>query len=357
MYNDGAAAVPRPGDRRRRAGDQRRPWRHLRPRQGDRARRRPSGPHPPPGRLDRRPPRRPLRPHRREQCAEDGLRPGRPRRWPDWIAPLGLDHRPSARVVAPGTPIGSVDAAIAAALRTLLPTRSSRPARRMAAPRSSPPARMCAGDAVTALGTTLTVKLLSDQADLLARARRLQPSDRRSLARGRRVQHGRRSAPPDSSRRRADGSARAASIQRRTRASTTIRFPSPASASRSPIRRSRRESRRGRMTTAPIFQGLLEGIAAVEALGYRLLTELGGPRLTGVISRRRRRQERRLDRDSRAQARRRGVGRRDRRGCLWHGAPGRLALSRPCRDGGDDPSQGPRYRLCAVLRRPVRRAA
>ena len=114
-------------------------------------------------------------------------------------------------------------------------SRSS-PARPMAAPPSSPAAPRDPGDGVTSLGTTLTLKLLSEHAGLCAAIRHLQPSHRRSLAGGRRVQFGRRGARGPFQPRGYCAPHAAASIPISRPVSTIIPCPSPASASRSTIR-------------------------------------------------------------------------------------------------------------------------
>lgn len=84
------------------------------------------------------------------------------RRWPDWIAATGLDTSLLPRVVAPGTPLETIATGMASAFglseeveiiagttdgcASFLATGADRP-----------------GDGVTALGSTLTLKLLSDR--------------------------------------------------------------------------------------------------------------------------------------------------------------------------------------------------
>ncbi len=140
------------------------------------------------------------------------------------------------------------------------------------------------GDAVTSLGTTLVLKLLSDQ-PIFAPAQGVY-SHRlgdRWLAGGASNTGGGALLAHFSAER--DGGADAAARSRTRRpASTTTRCPSPGE--RFPISDPQLAPR---VTPRPaddvqFFQGLLEGIAAVEGLAYQALRELGAPTLSHVIS-------------------------------------------------------------------------
>ena len=106
------------------------------------------------------------------------------------------------------------------------------------------------GDGVTSLGTTLTLKLLSDTARLRARLRHLQPPHRRPVAGGWRVQHRRRRHR----RILLEGRHRAAHAAARSRRADGPRLLSAAEARRAlPRQRSRLSSRassRARRMTA-----------------------------------------------------------------------------------------------------------
>jgi sugar (pentulose or hexulose) kinase len=82
--------------------------------------------------------------------------------WPDWIGDAGLEVRLLPRVVAPGTPVGPVTAKAAAeyGLRAdaLVVAGTTDGCASFLATGASE-----AGDGVTALGTTLTLKILSDR--------------------------------------------------------------------------------------------------------------------------------------------------------------------------------------------------
>ncbi|WP_200381590.1 FGGY-family carbohydrate kinase [Thiococcus pfennigii] len=82
-------------------------------------------------------------------------------RWPDWLAALGLGPLRLPEVVAPGTPLGWVDAATAAATGLAVGTRV------VAGTTDSTAAVLATGiarpgEAVTCLGSTLVVKVLTE---------------------------------------------------------------------------------------------------------------------------------------------------------------------------------------------------
>ena len=239
-----------PADKRRARAD-------LRPRQADPpagdARRRARHP---PGRLDRRAFFRPLRRERREQCAEDRLRPGG--------APLAATGSAARRrrrellpeVVEPGSPIGRITAEMpprdsACRADVVIVAGTTDGCASFLATGASEP-----GEAVTALGSTLTLKLLSDTAALRAGIRPLQPpaSATRWLAGGASNTGGAVLRAFLRARGDRDALRQARSASSRP-ASTTTRCSSRASASRSTIPPTRPASSRGRRTTRPSCKG------------------------------------------------------------------------------------------------------
>ena len=204
------------------------------------------------------------------------------RAWPGWLARTGLRTALLPDVLTPGMPMGRVtqeaarrfglpdDAVVAAGTTdgcaSFLATGADRP-----------------GDAVTALGSTLTVKLLSD-APVFA------PDY--GIYSHRLLGHW---LPGGSSN--AGGAALAqfftpgqlAALSERIdpgRPSPCDFYPLPAPGERFPINDSALPSR----TTprppddAAFLHGLLEGLAAVEALGYRRLAALGAPTVRRVLT-------------------------------------------------------------------------
>ncbi|RUX83001.1 carbohydrate kinase, partial [Mesorhizobium sp. M7D.F.Ca.US.004.01.2.1] len=77
------------------------------------------------------------------------------RRWPDWIAAAGMRMELLPRVVEPGDVTGALTAAAAEPSVVPATTTTSR-----GKPNSSAAA---IGDGVTALGSSLTIKILSDR--------------------------------------------------------------------------------------------------------------------------------------------------------------------------------------------------
>ncbi len=265
--------------RRIRARRQRRAWRDQRPRQGDAIARAEAQPGAASGRLDRLALFRALR-HRRQQCAEDRLRSRR--------RPLGgLDRRPrlqswpSAGRVRAGSGGRDGDARGGDGIRLRHARQGGgRDDRRL---RLVPCHRRVGGrrrrhrhrhhaDAEAAVRP----------ADFRAALRRLQPSAARALAGGRRVELRRRRAAAVLHAGR-NGRARPAT---RSRPADRARLLSA-----EPARRAL-PGQRPRFRAAPdarvpceqarFLQGLFEGVAAVEALGYARLAELGAPPLRSL---------------------------------------------------------------------------
>jgi D-ribulokinase len=123
-------------------------------------------------------------------CLKTGYDPVA-RAWPDWIAAGFVEPGKLPAVVPAGTIIGRVSAA--AVIRFGVPTRAV-----VVAGATDGCAAFLAtgadkpGDAVTSLGSTLVLKLASEQPIVRAGIWNLHPSDRRSLAGGWRLQYGRR---------------------------------------------------------------------------------------------------------------------------------------------------------------------
>jgi sugar (pentulose or hexulose) kinase len=204
------------------------------------------------------------------------------RRWPDWIAALGFDIGLLPNVVPVATPLAPLSAEIAA--RFGLPAGAT-----VFAGTTDGCAAFLAtgadsfGDGVTSLGTTLVLKLLCD-APLFAPSHGLYSHRIGSMWLAGGASN-------------AGGAALLAhfSAQRLRELEPRLRpeqptgldyYPLPAAGERFPINDQALEPR---LTPRPaddavFLQGLLEGIAAVEALGYRRLAEWGAPALRSVRS-------------------------------------------------------------------------
>ncbi|HTF79004.1 MAG TPA: FGGY-family carbohydrate kinase [Bradyrhizobium sp.] len=204
------------------------------------------------------------------------------RTWPDWIEAAGVDRNKLPAVVPAGTAIGEVTAE--ASRRFSVPTRAvvvtgatDGCAAFLATGANKP------GEAVTSLGSTLVLKLVSEQ-PLFAPEYGLY-SHRIGdmwLAGGASNTGGTVLAQfftPEA----------ISNISRRIDPGVTTGldyYPLPAPGERFPIND---PTLPPRMTPRPaddavFLQALLEGIARVEALGYRRLAELGGPPLTSVAT-------------------------------------------------------------------------
>jgi len=200
------------------------------------------------------------------------------RRWPDWLETFGLPHALLPEVVPVGTPIGKVEGLAATFLgipaglpiaagttdgcATFLASGASRP-----------------GEGATALGSTVVLKLLSDRPIFAPEygiySHRLGDQ---WLAGGASNCGGRTLAGFFTDEEIAALTARIDP----TRATGLDYYPLPSQGERFPIADARLAPRVSPRPTddALFLQGLLEGLAAVEKLGYDRLTELGGPRLT-----------------------------------------------------------------------------
>lgn len=203
------------------------------------------------------------------------------RRWPDWIFGLGIDPAALPRAVAPGTPTGPVDAdAVALGLPAdaLVVAGTTDGCASFLATGAD-----AVGDAVTALGSTLVIKLLSDR-----------PVDS--------PQHG------VYSHRMGDrwlvggasnsGGAVIAQLFGRDRLpalTAALKPDRPTGLSYYPLPRPGERFPVADPALAPeleprpeddavFFQGVLEGIAGIEGRAYRLLADLGAPAVTSLRS-------------------------------------------------------------------------
>lgn len=204
------------------------------------------------------------------------------KRWPDWLHATGLRTEWLPQVVAPGTPIATIS--LRASLELQLP-----PTVRIVAGTSDSTAAIiatgvrAAGDAVTSLGSTLVVKVVS-QHPIYAPEYGVysQPLGDLWLAGG--------------------GSSSGGAVLRnyfnddQMRAMTAqLNFDAPTGLDYYPLLSPGERFPHAdphfapRLTPRPsddvtFFQGLLEGIARIEQRGYRLLAELGAPFPTTVRS-------------------------------------------------------------------------
>jgi sugar (pentulose or hexulose) kinase len=200
--------------------------------------------------------------------------------WPDWLRDLGLRAALLPEVVEPGTPIGTIDPGLAArfGLRAELV---------IAAGTTDGCAAFLAtgadmvGEAVTSLGSTLTIKQLCDRpifsAEYGVYSHRL---GHRWLAGGASNSGGAalaRHFTPDAL------VALSARIDPALESGLDY-YPLPSPGERFPFADPHLPPLE---TPRPaddfrFLHGLLEGIARIEALGYRRLADLGGPALTAV---------------------------------------------------------------------------
>ncbi len=204
------------------------------------------------------------------------------RRWPDWLAGLGVDvaRLPEAR--EPGTPLGMIEPGVARALGL------SPEARIVAGTTDSIAATLASGsseigDAVTTLGSTIALKVFSDRPVFAPEcgvySHRLGDA---WLAGGASNSGG------AVLRRFFDDAALAALSSRidPRRDLCLDYYPLPAPGERFPVAD---PSMQPRLTPRPhddarFLQGLLEGMARIERDGYRRLAELGAPYPARVLS-------------------------------------------------------------------------
>lgn len=202
------------------------------------------------------------------------------RRWPDWLTTFGLAPSLLPKVVPVGTPIGKIDALAA----TFLGIPAGIP---LAAGTTDGCATFLAsgakrvGEGATALGSTLVLKVLSDR-PVFAPAYGIY-SHRLGdqwLIGGASNCGGKTLAgffTPE------EISALSAQIDVQQPSGLDY-YPLPATGERFPIADSRLAPRLTPRPTddARFLQGILEGLVAVEKLGYARLAELGGPPLLSV---------------------------------------------------------------------------
>jgi len=204
------------------------------------------------------------------------------RRWPNWLATLNVSHRQLPEVVAPGSVIGTLNDA--SVKRWGWPTNVE-----IVAGTTDSTAGFIAteasttGTAVTALGSTLVIKVLSDQPVTAARygvySHRLGD---RWLAGGASNAGGAVVRALFSS----------CDIHRYTRLMHPHQptgldyYPLPSRGERFPLQDPQMESRLEPRPSsdAVFFQGILEGLARIEQQGYHLLAELGAPYPESVLT-------------------------------------------------------------------------
>lgn len=203
--------------------------------------------------------------------------------WPDWLAAAGLDARRLPRVVAAGSTISqggmsAVARQMGFAMQTCWVAGTTDGCAAFLATGAGR-----SGEAVTSLGSTLVLKLLSDR-PLFAPEYGIY-SHRMGdmwLAGGASNSGGAallRHFTPETMR-------RLESHLDPGRPTGLDYYPLPAPGERFPINDAKLEPRViPRPSDDAVFlQGLLEGIASVEAMGYRRLAELGAPPLVSVRS-------------------------------------------------------------------------
>ncbi len=206
----------------------------------------------------------------------------RARRWPDWLDALDVRRDTLPRVLPPGTPIGRlvpewvrslglpagvvVVAGTTDGVAAFLATGACEP-----------------GDAVTSLGTTLVVKLLSDRPVF---------EPRFGIYSHRLGDHW---LPGGASNSGGGALLRHFSVERMAELTPSLRpdepsgldyYPLPATGERFPVSDAALPSRTEPRPAddARFFQALLEGVAAVERLAYDRIAELGAPGLRRVFS-------------------------------------------------------------------------
>jgi D-ribulokinase len=204
------------------------------------------------------------------------------RSWPPWIARTGFDVSRFPRVVAAGTRIGGILSSVADELglprdTAVVAGTTDGCAAFLASGASEP------GDGVTSLGTTLTLKLLS-AAPVFAPHYGIYSHriGEQWLAGGASNSGGAALAAHFSR----EDIRRLSPMMNASVPTELDYYPLPKTGERFPIND---PSMSSRVTPRPkddvrFLQGLLEGIAGIEALGYRRLTELGASPLRSIRS-------------------------------------------------------------------------
>lgn len=204
------------------------------------------------------------------------------RGWPTWLSALPLDTALLPTVVPVGSPIGNLTPAIAVRLglprdcQVIAGTTDSNAAA-LAAGLESP------GDAVTSLGSTLVLKILSE-VPVVSAAHGVY-----SHRIGDRWLVGGASNSGGAALRRFFDDRQLATLSARIhpdRPTSLDYYPLPAVGERFPINDPRMQPRVSPRPADEVtfLQGLLEGIARIEAEGYGLLVELGAPAPRRVLS-------------------------------------------------------------------------
>jgi sugar (pentulose or hexulose) kinase len=204
------------------------------------------------------------------------------RSWPEWIAQTGADVTLLPEVVTPGTPVGTVTAAASARFGfsrdTVVAAGTTDGCASFMATGASQP-----GDGVTALGSSLTVKLLSD-APIFAQQYGIYSHRLGAgwLAGGASNTGGKVLAHFFSADRIADLSK---SIDP-TVSTGLDYYPLLAKGERFPASDPDMQPRLSPRPASDVafLAGLLEGIATIEALAYARLGELGAPKLRSIRS-------------------------------------------------------------------------
>jgi D-ribulokinase len=199
------------------------------------------------------------------------------RGWPDWIGAAGLDMDLLPEVMAPGTPIGRVTAAAAARFdlpeEMLVVAGTTDGCASFLATGAAAP-----GDGVTVLGTTLTLKILSER-PIFAPEYGIYSHNILGmwLAGGASNSGGAALLAHFTP----EALARLSAVINPESNSGLDYYPLPCPGERFPVAD---PGFAPRVTPRPdddaqFLQGLFEGIAGIEAAGYQRLTELGAPRL------------------------------------------------------------------------------
>ncbi len=197
------------------------------------------------------------------------------RDWPEWLDSVGVQRRLLPEVVAPGTPVGCISPVLAERLGlpptvTVVAGTTDSTAAVIATGVSLP------GDAVTSLGSTLVVKVVTEKPLFCSRyGIYSQPLGALWLAGGASNSGGAVLRQFFSDEQMTEMSARLNPYRR----ICLDYYPLPAVGERFPVSDPSLEPR---LTPRPrddlrFFQGILEGIACIEWRGYRLLAELGAP--------------------------------------------------------------------------------
>lgn len=204
------------------------------------------------------------------------------RSWPAWLDALEVPRDLLPEVLVPGSSIGPIDPKIAAMLglpeSAMICAGTTDGVASFIATRASAP-----GDAVTSLGTTLVLKLLSDRPIFAPEqgvySHRLGD---RWLAGGASNSGGAALLAHFS----ADRMAALTPLLDPARPTGLNYYPLPKPGERFPISDPALQPRVSPRLAddAQFFQALLEGIAGVEALAYQALRDLGAPPLQRVIS-------------------------------------------------------------------------